>query len=49
MLKNFYDNSIKIDHEQTTPPESTLIYHMTLIKMNDNFKRRLIETYVKNL
>ena len=48
MLKSLYDNSIKIDHEQTTPPEPTLIYHITLIKMNDDFKRRLIEAYIKN-
>ena len=48
MLKSLYDNSIKLEHEQTTSLESILIYHITLIKMNYDFKRRLIETYVKD-
>ena len=48
MLKSLYDNSIKLEHKQITLFKSTLIYYITLIKMNDDFKRRLIETYVKN-
>ena len=47
MLKNFYDNSIKL--EQITPFEPMLIYYITLIKMNNDFKKRFIETYIKNL
>ena len=47
ILKSFYNNSIKL--EQTTSFESILIYHITLIKMNNDFKKRLIEAYIKNL
>ena len=49
MLENLYNNSIKLKHEQTTLFEPILIYYMTLIKMNNDFKKRLVETYVKNL
>ena len=48
MLKIFYNNSIKIDHEQITSLELMLIYHIILIKMNDDFRKRLIEAYIKN-
>ena len=48
MLKSFYDNSIKFEHNQITLFESTLIYHITLIKMNRDFKRQFIEAYIKN-
>ena len=48
MLKNLYNNSINLEHEQITSFESMLIYHMTLIKMNNDFKKRLVEAYVKN-
>ena len=49
MLKSFYDNSIKLNHEQITLFESMLIDYITLIKMDDDFERRFVEAYIKNL
>ena len=42
MLKSLYDNSIELEHEQTTSFESILIYYIILMKMNNDFKKRLI-------
>ena len=48
MLKSLYDNIIEVNYENTILLEKVLIYYMTLIEMNNDFKKRLTEAYAKN-
>ena len=48
MLKSLYDNIIEVDYKNTILLEEALIYYMTLIEINNNFKKRLTKAYIKN-
>lgn len=48
MLKSLYESIIEVEHKNIIPSKEILVYHIILIEMSDNFKRRLIKVYVKN-
>ena len=47
VLKSLY-NSLVTLNKRIAPLEVLLIYHITLIEISDNFKKRLVEAYNKN-
>ncbi len=48
VLKSLYESIIEVEHKNIIPSKEILVYHIILIEMSDNFKRRLIKVYVKN-
>ena len=46
MLKNLYKNIIKCENMNIF--ELILIYYIILVKINDDFKKRLIKVYYEN-
>ena len=48
VLENLYDNIIKVKHKNIAFSEKISVYHMILIVINDDFKKRLIDAYNKN-
>ena len=48
MLRNLYNNTIKIKYENTAPFKEIPVYHIILIIINNDFKKRLIDVYNKN-
>ena len=47
MLESLYNNFISLN-KQIASLEVLLIYYVILIKISDNFKKRLVEVYNKN-
>ena len=44
VLESLYGSPVTLD-EQTAPLEVLSVYHMTLVEMSDDFKKRLVEAY----
>ena len=45
MLKSLYDHSLKLLHKNLTTKMFLFYYYVTLIKILNNFKQRLKQTY----
>ena len=48
VLESLYGNPVAITAEATTEIDTIPVYHMTLVEMNDDFKKRLVDAYAKD-
>ena len=48
VLESLYENAVVPSKAIFLPQNPIPIYHMTLVKMSDNFKKRLVKAYSKD-
>lgn len=48
VLESLYGSTISLRHEKTASLEEIPVHHMTLVEMDDDFKKRLIDSYSKD-